>query len=132
MQLKTELWLHAILIVSDHKNLIKPEFEGKVYTLIGEAMKTQDSRLEIAGGTENHVHILFEATPEISTDELLKKVNAHRQERIRIDLLQLGRNHHATKSIQDILFHKSFPVDIRHNAKIGREKLAVWAATKLV
>ncbi len=63
--------------------------------------------------------------------ELLKKVNAHRQERIRIDLLQLGRNHHATKSIQDILFHKSFPVDIRHNAKIGREQLAVWAAAKL-
>ena len=24
--------------------------------------------------------------------------------------------------------HPKFPVDIRHNAKIGREKLAVWAA----
>ncbi len=63
--------------------------------------------------------------------ELLKKVDAFRQERIRIDLLQLGHNHHATKSIQNILFHKSFPVDIRHNAKIGREKLAVWAVGKL-
>ena len=45
--------------------------------------------------------------------------------------LQLGYNHALTNSIQQILFHKSFPVDIRHNAKIGREKLAVWAAEKL-
>ncbi|WP_084522507.1 fatty acid CoA ligase family protein [Nocardia inohanensis] len=29
------------------------------------------------------------------------------------------------------LFHPEFPVDIRHNAKIGREKLAVWAARQL-
>ncbi len=63
--------------------------------------------------------------------ELLQKVNAHRRERIRIDLLQLGRNQSATKSIKQVLFHKSFPVDIRHNAKIGREKLAVWAAKRL-
>ena len=29
------------------------------------------------------------------------------------------------------LFHPSFPVDIRHNAKIFREKLAVWASRRL-
>ena len=27
--------------------------------------------------------------------------------------------------------HPKFPVDIRHNAKIFREKLAVWAATEV-
>ncbi len=63
--------------------------------------------------------------------EPLDKPGRKRRERIRIDLLQLGRNHAATKSIKQILFHKSFPVDIRHNAKIGREKLALWAADKL-
>jgi olefin beta-lactone synthetase len=30
-----------------------------------------------------------------------------------------------------ILFHRSLPVDIRHNAKINRELLAVWAAKRL-
>jgi len=30
--------------------------------------------------------------------------------------------------VSEFLFHPGFPVDIRHNAKIGREKLAVWAA----
>lgn len=32
-----------------------------------------------------------------------------------------------TESIQKIFFHSSFPVDARHNAKIFRDKLAVWA-----
>jgi len=27
-------------------------------------------------------------------------------------------------------FHPRFPVDIRHNAKIGREALAAWAAQR--
>ena len=35
------------------------------------------------------------------------------------------------KGIRTILFHRSFPVDIRHNAKIFREKLAVWATRRL-
>ncbi len=48
--------------------------------------------------------------------------NAARRHRIRTDLLQLGHNHAVSKSIQQILFHKSFPVDIRHNAKIGQGK----------
>ncbi|WP_313253393.1 olefin beta-lactone synthetase [Stenotrophomonas sp.] len=33
--------------------------------------------------------------------------------------------------IATFLRHPGFPVDIRHNAKIGREKLAVWATQKL-
>ena len=63
--------------------------------------------------------------------EPLSKPNRKRRERIRSDLLQIGCNHAATKSIRHILFHKSFPVDIRHNAKIGREKLGQWATGKL-
>jgi acyl-CoA synthetase (AMP-forming)/AMP-acid ligase II len=63
--------------------------------------------------------------------ELLEKRGRHRRERIRIDLLQLGHNNPATRTIEHVLFHKSFPVDIRHNAKIGREKLALWAAEQL-
>jgi hypothetical protein len=36
-----------------------------------------------------------------------------------------------TQSIQTVLFHKAFPVDIRHNSKIFREKLAIWAEKKI-
>ena len=63
--------------------------------------------------------------------EPLKWPNAHRRERIRVDLMQIGRNNPLTTSIEKVLFHKSFPVDIRHNAKIGRETLVSWAAGML-
>jgi len=47
------------------------------------------------------------------------------------ELLDLGAQNIITKDIKKILFHKSFPVDIRHNSKIFREKLAIWAEKKL-
>ncbi|MBF8269929.1 MAG: peptide synthase, partial [Gammaproteobacteria bacterium] len=51
--------------------------------------------------------------------------------KIRQELLALGAQHAHTASIQHILFHKGFPVDIRHNAKINRERLALWAQRQL-
>jgi len=34
----------------------------------------------------------------------------------------------VTRSIRNVLFHPSLPVDVRHNAKINREQLAAWAS----
>ena len=42
-------------------------------------------------------------------------------------LKTIGASHAQTKNITDFLIHPDFPVDVRHNAKIFREKLAVWA-----
>ena len=50
---------------------------------------------------------------------------------IKEELLKLGNARPHTKGIKKILFHNGFPVDIRHNAKIFREKLAVWAKKTL-
>jgi acyl-CoA synthetase (AMP-forming)/AMP-acid ligase II len=47
------------------------------------------------------------------------------------ELAKLAASHIHTTEIRDFLFHGSMPVDIRHNAKIFREQLAVWAARKL-
>jgi acyl-coenzyme A synthetase/AMP-(fatty) acid ligase len=47
------------------------------------------------------------------------------------ELKKLAIAHELTNTITTFLFHPSFPVDIRHNAKIFREKLAVWAADQL-
>ncbi len=57
-----------------------------------------------------------------------EKNSAIAEEILRNELLALGAKYPHTKAIQKILFHRWFPVDIRHNAKIFREKLAVWAA----
>jgi acyl-CoA synthetase (AMP-forming)/AMP-acid ligase II len=53
------------------------------------------------------------------------------QDQLCSELLALAAGHPHTSSINTILFHPSFPVDIRHNAKIFREKLAVWAKEQL-
>ena len=47
------------------------------------------------------------------------------------ELRQLAVRHDHTAGIELFLLHDSFPVDIRHNAKIFREKLALWAAGRV-
>jgi acyl-CoA synthetase (AMP-forming)/AMP-acid ligase II len=47
------------------------------------------------------------------------------------ELLQLVNSSPETPGIHHILTHSSLPVDIRHNAKINRERLALWATTRL-
>ena len=48
------------------------------------------------------------------------------------ELLDLGSQHKHTHQIKKILIHQNFPVDIRHNAKISREKLSQWATRKIL
>ncbi len=62
--------------------------------------------------------------------ELEKGVRVDR-EKVHRELLEIGAAHIHTHEITTILFHPRFPVDIRHNAKIFREKLARWAARRL-
>ena len=63
--------------------------------------------------------------------ELEKGISPSRQNGIRAELLALGQQYEQTRTIETILFHSAFPVDIRHNAKIFREKLAIWAAAEV-
>ena len=51
--------------------------------------------------------------------------------RLTEELLEIARSHEHTRTIATVLYHPSFPVDVRHNAKIFREKLAVWARREL-
>lgn len=48
------------------------------------------------------------------------------------ELLSLGEQFEVSRNIRNILVYpKTFPVDVRHNAKIHREVLASWATKKL-
>ncbi len=46
------------------------------------------------------------------------------QKQLSTELIELGQGYPFTRQIHDIRFIKKFPVDIRHNAKIFREKLS--------
>ncbi len=62
--------------------------------------------------------------------ELQPGVARGRSASIEEALRQIAMQHPHTAAIVRFLRHPGFPVDIRHNAKIGREKLAVWATTQ--
>ncbi len=62
--------------------------------------------------------------------ELQPGVSASAFADVQTALRALGAAHPHTAGIARFLRHPGFPVDIRHNAKIGRETLAVWAAQR--
>ena len=57
--------------------------------------------------------------------------SAVEEDRFRAELLELSKANPLTALIETILFHRSLPVDIRHNVKIFREKLGPWASKEL-
>lgn len=63
--------------------------------------------------------------------ELRRDIAPAQRDSVTRELLALGAANPMTAGIRDILFHSAFPTDIRHNAKIRREDLAVWAAGKI-
>jgi olefin beta-lactone synthetase len=71
-----------------------------------------------------------EQTPLLCV-ELNAGVDTKAFDTIKAELLVLGARFSHTAGIQMLLLHPKFPVDIRHNAKIGRERLAEWAKTQL-
>jgi acyl-coenzyme A synthetase/AMP-(fatty) acid ligase len=54
------------------------------------------------------------------------RLNKDREIFIR-ELREIAATSPQTRVIKKILFHHDFPVDVRHNAKIFREKLTIWA-----
>jgi olefin beta-lactone synthetase len=58
----------------------------------------------------------------------LESDSKHTNQKVLIqELLDIGNGNDYTASIKDIMIHPAFPVDIRHNAKIGRAELSQWA-----
>ena len=63
--------------------------------------------------------------------ELEKSSIRKSKKKLTEELLDLAKSNVMTAGIDTFLFHKSFPVDIRHNSKIFREKLVLWAKKKI-
>ncbi len=83
------------------------------------------ARTALVGATRNG-----EVVPVLCV-EPVRRLTGAEQQRVAEELLERGARFAHTKSIRTVLFHPSFPVDARHNAKIFRERLAAWATRKL-
>ena len=74
------------------------------------------------GAAGQHRPVLcYELQPDVPQDRQAQIVEA---------LRAIASRTAHTAAIDTFLRHPAFPVDIRHNAKIGREKLAAWAESR--
>ena len=58
------------------------------------------------------------------------RISATAWRQLQKELQDLAHTCEQTRQIEYFLLHAQFPVDVRHNAKINREKLAQWAQRK--
>ncbi|MCK7635821.1 MULTISPECIES: olefin beta-lactone synthetase [unclassified Shewanella] len=75
------------------------------------------------------VKVANEITPLICI-ELDTSLVCNKSQLLYQELTTLAEQFHQTQGIKRFLIHPDFPVDVRHNAKIFREKLAVWAQSQ--
>jgi acyl-CoA synthetase (AMP-forming)/AMP-acid ligase II len=54
------------------------------------------------------------------------------QGQVEEELIAIGARYAHTRPVKTVLFHPNFSVDVRHNSKIFREQLAVWASRKML
>ena len=114
---KNRLWFYG------RKNQrVVTEFET-LYTIPCEAIFNQHpdvKRSALVGiGYKTKPVIIIEPVERIKSQAARQKFTA--------ELLERGAKSSLTQSITKVLFHEEFPVDVRHNAKIFREKLSLWA-----
>ncbi len=105
--------------------------DGPMYTVCCEAIFNQHPRVRRSalvgvGPTGRQRPVIV-----IEPHALSGRATPSASESLLAELRQLGAANPLTARIGDFLLHPGFPVDIRHNAKIFREKLAVWAAGQL-
>lgn len=62
--------------------------------------------------------------------ELDQSLVCNKSQQLYQDLIAIAEQFTQTQGIRLFLIHPDFPVDVRHNAKIFREKLAVWAQSQ--
>jgi len=102
--------------------------------LVGMPRAAGDRRLELSRGSAGqlrHSGSTAGRQPLLCV-ELKRSVDARQWPRIVDELRHLADGFVHTAKVEGFLrYPKAFPVDIRHNAKIGREKLAVWAAKNI-
>ena len=102
--------------------------------LVGVPRAAGEKRLELSRGGDGALRHAAHAAGQrpLLCVELRRGVDAKEWPRIAGELRHLADGLVHTAKVEGFLrYPKPFPVDIRHNAKIGREKLAAWAAKNL-
>ena len=121
---------HRLWICGRKAHIVETE-NGKMFTIPCEAIfnehpKVYRSALVGTGESGRQKPVII-----IEPEAGMFPTSPTDQNALRKELLEMASKFDHTASIQQILFHKSLPVDIRHNVKIFREKLSPWAEEQL-
>ncbi len=102
---------------------------GILYTLCCEAVFNRHPQVKRSAlvGIGRRPH----QTPVIVVETEQRDATRSFLDALKNELLAAAAENQVTSTIAKVLFHPSFPVDIRHNAKIFREILTTWAEKKL-
>ena len=73
-QTHVSVYLHIIFSTKHRVNLIAPETEDELFAYIGGIIGSYKSKLLIAGGTSNHVHLLISMDKHILIPDLIGKI----------------------------------------------------------
>ena len=91
------------------------------------ALVSFETNTEVKGGQQYENQSEIQPLLCIELEKGAEKISGASEKQLFAELKELGSKHSQTHTIERFLIHPDFPVDIRHNAKIFREKLAVWA-----
>lgn len=70
----SKLYVHAIFHIKNENCLIRSAEDHELYAFIGATLKFSNSLPIIINGTENHVHVLFVMSKNISLAKLMEDV----------------------------------------------------------
>jgi olefin beta-lactone synthetase len=104
--------------------------EGTLFTIPCEAIINEHPdvfRTALVGVPDSNNPGFQEPVLIIEKKKNVKRFDSELLEEIK----DLAAENSLTQGIRHFLFHHDFPVDIRHNAKIFREKLGAWAEMEL-
>ena len=68
-------------------------------------------------------------TPAICIE--LNKIKEINKKKLFYELTEIAQQFPQTQGINLFYIHQGFPMDVRHNAKIFREKLSTWAQANI-
>ena len=97
-------------------------FEEKIYFSL-----CIEGILNTVSGVERTALVSTESGPVVCVELKKSKATSDEWNKIKTALDEQCKQHSITQGISIFLHHPEFPVDTRHNAKIKRELLKIWA-----
>lgn len=71
---KTRIWIHGILGVKNHENLITEDIEKEVFDLLKTQLLQLNCSVKSINGTRDHIHVLFLLNSKIAVSDVFKQI----------------------------------------------------------